>query len=100
RKCWRTLPHLIEARSGLGVAALDGRIYAIGGFGANGFISTVEEYDIEDRKWTPTQDLPSPRSDLAVAVVKGNIYALGGCNSTGYLATIEQYDPRKSIWQT
>jgi hypothetical protein len=42
---WVTKVPMPTTRDNLGVAAVNGKIYAIGGAGATGFSSTNEEYD-------------------------------------------------------
>jgi hypothetical protein len=42
---WVSRAPMQVARSGLGVAVVNGKIYAIGGAGNGGFCATNEEYD-------------------------------------------------------
>jgi Kelch motif protein len=96
---WTILPaEMPTARSLLGVAALNGILYAIGG-DQHG---TVEAYDPVTGIWAEKSPMPIPLSYLAVAVdsINGVLYALGGYNvSAGQsLATVEEYDPGSNTW--
>jgi N-acetylneuraminic acid mutarotase len=72
-------PSLTTARMSFGAAAVNGKIYAIGGLDAGDTaVSSVEELDPVQNLWTPCQKLPKPRYGCA-AVSSGNrIYVIGG----------------------
>ena len=75
---WVTLKPLPTIRRDLGVAVVDGKIYAIGGRNDNGRLSTNEEYDPVTDTWTTKTPMPTPRSDFGIAVVQNKIYCIGG----------------------
>lgn len=60
-----------------GVLAVDGWIYAVGGYDGVSQLKSVERYDIERDRWEFVASMRSPRSALAVALLGGKIYALG-----------------------
>ncbi len=91
---WATRADMPTARSGLGVAAVNGKIYAIGGDG----LSTVEELDPAGNTWATRASMPAPRSSLAATTANGKVYAIGGFSSDGYLSTVEEYDPLANTW--
>jgi hypothetical protein len=80
------------ARWGLAAAAVDGKIYAIGGWDG-GYLRTVEEYDPKTDKWRMLAAMPTARAYLAAAAVDGKIYAIGGHDGSKYLNTVEEYIP-------
>ncbi|MEJ2242592.1 MAG: kelch repeat-containing protein, partial [Candidatus Bathyarchaeota archaeon] len=51
-------------RSRLGVAAVNGKIYAIGGINDSGYLSINEEYDPITKTWITKAPMPTPRSDF------------------------------------
>jgi len=82
-------------RAGLGVSAVNGKIYAIGGEGR-----TVEEYNPGTDTWTRKADMPTARGFFTTSVANGKIYAIGGALGTGGPAfkTVEEYDPATNTW--
>jgi N-acetylneuraminic acid mutarotase len=82
------------------VCAVNGIIYAIGGYIPNaGFSSAVEAYDPATEKWTKKASMPTARTDGACAAVDGKIYVFGGYNAAlRMLSTVEVYDPSTDKW--
>ncbi|KAI8433013.1 hypothetical protein MSG28_013883 [Choristoneura fumiferana] len=65
---WRAGPPLRRARAGLGLAELEGALYAAGGFSGREFLACVEWLPSPEAEWTALQDpptvpppLPSPK---------------------------------------
>ena len=98
---WRPRADMPTGRYQLGVvAASNGKIYAIGGWGESGFLAIVEEYDPATDTWTTRASMPAARLGLGVAAASnGKIYAIGGYNGS-YLTTVEEYDPATDTWTT
>jgi hypothetical protein len=87
------------ARHGLGVGAVNGILFAIGGINVTGgIVGKVEAYDpVGDTWWTNKTPMPTPRAHFSVAVVNGVIYAIGGNNGV-LVATVEAYNPTSNQW--
>lgn len=105
------------SRWGLGLAVLNGKIYAIGGESfCNPNISTVETtvveiYDPASDAWSPgpplvggslntcTNPYTTGMAGIATFVLNGKIYAVGG---TGLPAagTVEVFDPVSGTWSS
>ena len=104
---WTTLKPVPTIRSRLGVAVVNGKIYAIGGRNDGGYLSTNEEYDPATNTWTTKTPMPTPRSDFGIAVVNNKIYCIGGIidydwsgHGKGILCTFnEVYDPLTDTWE-
>ncbi|MCW4010295.1 MAG: hypothetical protein NWF05_06710 [Candidatus Bathyarchaeota archaeon] len=100
---WSPLAVMPTARSDLGVATVDGKIFAIGGKGG-GYLSTNEMYDPTTDTWTPKADMPTARADFGIAVYEGKIYCIGGTHMQGThleaIAVVEAYDTKTDTWQT
>jgi hypothetical protein len=92
---WSTKAQMHFERGDLGVAVVDGKIYAIGGttkpsqfdptahttlpfFTPAEFTAANEEYDPATNTWTIKAEMPISRSNFATAVVDGKIYCLSG----------------------
>jgi N-acetylneuraminic acid mutarotase len=87
---WVSKAPMHVARSKLGVAVVNGMIYAIGGFSGNEFIGTNEEYNPSSDTWSFKASMPTPRASFGIAVYQNKIYCIGG------LAGVEQ-NPYKRI---
>ncbi|MBN1244525.1 hypothetical protein JXA31_02915 [Candidatus Bathyarchaeota archaeon] len=118
---WATKEPMHLARAGLGVAVVNGKIYAIGGTTASGkyppdcfkggFVGTNEEYDPETDTWTYKASMPTPRDYFAIATYGNKIYCIGGAvgftvdewglfHSYITSGVNEVYDPVTDMWET
>jgi len=108
---WQTLAPLPSARAGLGLAAVGGNVYAIGGrTGGQGILKngnvldTVEVYNTAGGTWSSGSPMPTARSDFALAVSGTDIYVIGGWDGTdstgGDLATVEVLHTGTGLWET
>lgn len=110
------LPHLL---SHAGVAALDGKLYAIGGFITPVHIGPQDlafVFDPKTNQWSALPKISSPRGSIAVAGVNGKLHIFGGRISSrvdtlppspgfpqllsgfGIVNTHEIYDPATGKW--
>ena len=102
---WVTKTPMKQARDELGVAVVDGKIYAIGGYnrGVSGgyrFLGTNEEYDPATFTWTYKTPMPTSRSRFGIAVVDNKVYCIGGLTDNNETAVNEVYDPPTDTWKT
>lgn len=107
---WNTKMSMSQARYGLGVIAVDDKIYAIGGstlygYDNSGFVGTNECYDPKTDTWVTMTAMPTRRAHFAIAASQGKIYCIGGsapdekgdwiaCNVN------EVYDTTTDSWST
>ena len=104
---WTRKAPMHVARSKLGVAVVNGKIYAIGGDARHGqwpyagsIVGTNEEYDTETDTWTFKAPMPTPRCGFAIAVYQNKIYCIGGYIRNGkYTGINEVYDPATDTWK-
>jgi N-acetylneuraminic acid mutarotase len=98
---WASKAPMHVARSGLGVAVVNGKIYAIGGSSGDGFLAANEEYDPATNTWSSKKPMPTPRSVFGIAVYQNKIYCIGGYTE-GFTTTgvNEVYDPATDTWET
>ena len=103
---WIAKEPMLTARGGLGVAVVNGRIYAIGGSNAETQLGITEEYNPVTDTWTVKSPMPTPRSGFAIAVYKNNIFCIGGTTGdnenfvSGITGVTEVYDPAADSWIT
>ncbi len=88
------------------VAAVNGRVYLIGGIerdGAGGIVTTprMEVYDTRSDTWSEAAPLPVPMNHPNVAAVGGKIYVLGALSGGASWQALRDsyvYDPRTNRW--
>src|SRR5882762_9639159 len=71
---WTTLAPLPQPQAESVAAALDGRIYVIGGWGKGGSdepFTVVQVYDVATNQWSEGTPLPEPVHHAGAAVVGG-----------------------------
>jgi N-acetylneuraminic acid mutarotase len=99
---WTQKAPMQQARANLGVATVNGKIYAIGGIALkyqdssrreSVEVATNEEYDPATDKWTFKAPMPAPTSLFVTAVYQDMIY----CISEGMNIV---YNPANDTWQT
>jgi len=99
---WTTRAALsLGPRQEMGVAALQGKVYVVGGFDGNGAaIATVEAYDPATDGWTQRSSLPAPLHHVNVAAVGDRLYVVGALSGGGFgaLGTTLSYDPTADAW--
>ncbi len=99
---WAVKANLPSPRNWTSCAAVNGKIYVIGG--DTTFLSTplktVSAYDPTTDTWATKADMPTARLAAAAAVVDGKIYVMGGLTTVGatLLSTVEVYDPVTDTW--
>jgi N-acetylneuraminic acid mutarotase len=101
---WATKASMPTARAQLGVAVVNGKIYAIGGANNTAAGPTVlsvnEEYDPATNTWTKKEPMPTARHSFGIAVYENKIYCIGGSINGPMLAVNEVYDPATDTWET
>jgi N-acetylneuraminic acid mutarotase len=100
---WVTERPMPTPRNSVGIAALDGKIYVVGGWAqtayGEGFTGALEVFDTATNTWTAKKPMPTARNSLGAAFVGGKLYAIGGWNG-GPLTAVEVYDPATDQWST
>uniref|UniRef100_A0A3B4GW86 Intracisternal A particle-promoted polypeptide n=1 Tax=Pundamilia nyererei TaxID=303518 RepID=A0A3B4GW86_9CICH len=116
---WTTVSSLHQARSGLGVAVLEGMIYVVGGEKDSMIFDCTERYDPVTKQWAAVASLTFPRCGVGVCPCHGAlyylhflevsskrngfypgfIYVIGGISDEGMeLRSAEVYDPISRRW--
>jgi len=99
---WQPLAKMTTSRSAFGLAAVDGKIYAIGGWCAEQSVmrDSVEAYDPQLGSWALVASMSVKRIFHASVVLDGKIYAMGGItDGRAVLDTVEMYNPQADSWQ-
>jgi N-acetylneuraminic acid mutarotase len=88
---WHELTPWPSRRIRVTLAALNGRIYLLGGNAGqndNAPLGTVEEYDPPSDSWNTRAINTAPRAESAAATLGGKIYLMGG-NTAAMEATVD-----------
>ncbi len=101
------------ARTALGVAVANGKIYAIGGMvGYYNALGTNEMYDPATNIWTTMAPMPTPRYHFGIATYNNKIYCISGTTGLWVMGVTpesgvdpvtganEVYDPQTNSWET
>jgi len=90
---WVTLAPMPSARQELATAALNGKIYVIGGFENSVSSNTVAVYDPATNTWASAQPIPVPNDHNSAAVAAGKLYSFGGHSQAAFV-----YEPVSNTW--
>jgi N-acetylneuraminic acid mutarotase len=90
---WETMASMPTARMGPGLAVVNGKIYAIGGYNGS-HVNINEMYNPAANTWITKKSMPTLRS-FATAVFHNKIYCIGGADGLN-----EVYDPATDTWET
>ncbi len=88
---WVTLAPMSEPRQEMAVAALDGRIYAVGGLAGRANANTI--YDPVRDRWSLGADFPITTDHGWAVSVAGRLYVGGGSTNRVF-----SYDPAADRW--
>jgi N-acetylneuraminic acid mutarotase len=114
---WKALAPMPMKRGAALAAAVNGKIYVVGGATTRGpnateinftlpqmVLGNVEEYNPETNSWAEKTPMPTPRNHAAIGVVDGKIYVIGGRVGAAFIAlsqdisAVEEYDPASDTW--
>ena len=97
---WFAAASLPQALHHVPVAAVDGRLYALGGLRGGAFtaVDLVFEYDPARNAWDARAPLLSPRGAAAAAVIDGRIYLAGGLRNLVSIGDFAVLDPATNAW--
>lgn len=108
--CWELASRLGFARRYNGIAALEGKIWVVGGEGEiksaahpegeRLTMDVVEIYDPVAGTWSEGPRLNTRRSEPLVMAEAGRIWAVGGaCDPSTAIATVESIAPGEGAWR-
>lgn len=106
RSEWVYTTPMQETRKNASAAALDGKIYVLGGENATGSLKTFAVYDTEKKTWESLPEYPGTESGICRAAVfayNNEIYVIGGQTDTGVTAkllkSVYAYNTETRQWQ-
>jgi len=97
---WEALASTSSTRSAPAAAAIDGKLYVMGGSGPDGYLSSVERYDPAKNAWEAVAPMSTARSSHAAAAIDGKLYVMGGAHDSQHrLSSVELYDASTNAWE-
>ncbi|MFJ5220972.1 carboxypeptidase regulatory-like domain-containing protein [Streptomyces sp. NPDC088354] len=110
---WTKLASASDTREAPAHGIIDGKLYAVGGWGPRGTPDAkLEIYNPQTNSWTTGAPAPKPYAGSGTAVLDGKLYMIGGCGgdfcgttdasvydaSTGSWSQIADY-PERISWE-
>jgi N-acetylneuraminic acid mutarotase len=99
---WSSVANMTISRREFAAAALNGSIYAIGGYTTTliATLASVERFDPETNTWTLVASMSTARKAHAAVAVGRFVYVIGGTsdNYASSLSSMDRYDPETNTW--
>ncbi|XP_060581169.1 kelch-like protein 3 [Ruditapes philippinarum] len=97
---WMEMVPMNMARSELGMAMLDGHVYAIGGWDGSSRLDSVERYNPVLNTWSFIPPMKIALTSPAVVALKGLLYVTGGAvlEDGDGIDLVQCYNPRTDMW--
>ncbi|XP_063313384.1 kelch-like ECH-associated protein 1A [Pelobates fuscus] len=96
---WTARAPMNVARNRVGVAALDGSIYAVGGSCGSEHHNSVERYDPDSDTWTFIAPMSVSRIGAGVTACRGLLFVVGGYDGETRLNSVDCYNPDCDEWR-
>ncbi|XP_014678911.1 PREDICTED: kelch-like protein diablo isoform X1 [Priapulus caudatus] len=97
---WQEMASMHTPRSELGLAVLDGYIYAVGGWEGQQRLDSMERYNASTNSWDFMAPMTLAVTSPAVAALFGRLYITGGAvlEDGDGIDLVQCYDPWKNLW--
>jgi len=97
---WEEMAGMRVPRSELGLAMLDGCVYAVGGWEGTSRLDSVERYDPETNAWSDVPPLKMAVTSPAVVACDGSLYVTGGAilEDGDGIELVQKYDTKTGGW--
>ncbi|MFB7776569.1 carboxypeptidase regulatory-like domain-containing protein [Streptomyces bauhiniae] len=97
---WSKRAPAADRRAAPAKGFFDGKLYAVGGWGADGSPDAkLEIYNKASDTWTTGASSPKPYAASGSAVLDGKLYVVGGCTATSCnTKEVYAYDPSTDKW--
>lgn len=98
---WQERAPMSVRRARLALATWEGKLYAIGGLGAEGVTALTERYDPEQDAWETLTSRPLAAANVGAASLSSGVLVPGGCDTQGRaFAEVHLYTPRTDTWRS
>jgi N-acetylneuraminic acid mutarotase len=99
---WQELSSMRTPRSELGLALLDGCLYAVGGWDGHSRLASVERYDVRANEWTVLDEgVDAAVTSPAVVAMGRSLYVCGGAvlEDGDGVDTVSRFDTAVGAWR-
>lgn len=96
---WEQVAPMHSCRSRVGVAVLNGQLYAAGGYDGNERQNTVEVYSPDNNQWNYVTAMGAKRSALGCCAFDDKVYVCGGYDGKVSLSSCEMFEPHTLEWK-
>ena len=97
---WQEMADMRVPRSELGLAMLDGCVYAVGGWEGTSRLDSVERFDPDTNKWSDVPSLKMAVTSPAVVANDGALYVTGGAilEDGDGIELVQKFDTKTGSW--
>jgi N-acetylneuraminic acid mutarotase len=96
---WTTVADYPSAIMDNSAAAIDGKVYSVGGTDGQAVLNKAYVYDPGTQAWSAIADMGTAREAPQVTALGGKLYVFGGWGSNGSpTPKTEIYDPKSGAW--
>jgi len=98
---WQELAPMNVPRSELGLALLDGSVYAVGGWEGSHRLDSVERFNQSSNSWSMIASLKMAVTSPAVVSLDGLLYVTGGAvlEDGDGIDLVQCFDPKANAWK-
>jgi DNA-binding CsgD family transcriptional regulator len=97
---WVEVAPLPLRRARLGLATLDGYLYAVGGLSYEGVVGRLDRYDPGEDVWEERAPRPAALANVGAVPLGEELLVPGGCDAAGNPeAAVHRYDPGGDVWE-
>jgi N-acetylneuraminic acid mutarotase len=107
---WEVKANMLTSRADHSMVVFKDKLYVCGGWcedettGNRFLVTTIDEYDIHNDRWSVKTEVPTPRYHAGTTLVGDQLYIIGGFHSDATFdrttGVIERFDLVKSEWST
>ncbi|KAI8489328.1 Kelch-like protein 6 [Branchiostoma belcheri] len=98
---WTRLPWMRKGRGMHGMAAMNGKVYVVGGqdpYDMDRKLSSVEVYNEQTKSWKRVKSMRRGVSNFGIAAYGGKVYVFGGDLDSRTTSKVQCYEPDQNEW--
>jgi kelch-like protein 10 len=96
---WTTIEPMNEKRAQACATSIKDKLFVMGGWNEQDWLSSVESYDTSTNQWTILSPMHQVRAGASCVTYHNQVYVIGGYNGEEVASSGEKYDPESETWQ-